>query len=206
MKKSPMKRATPILLVAGALAASAALAQHPNPEHHAHHRMGAPSESGSRQPTQPGHDAFGAIQEIIAILEADPETDWSQVDVRALRDHLVDMHELTVNARVIENRIEKGFEAQVTGKGHTLAAIHRMLTAHGHMMEGHRGWKVELDPIENGMKLTVRTDDPAELPHLQALGFYGFMASGHHHGPHHLAIARGEDPHGMGGHGDGEHH
>ena len=27
-------------------------------------------------PTMPGQDAFGAIQEIVRILEADPDTDW----------------------------------------------------------------------------------------------------------------------------------
>jgi hypothetical protein len=59
MKKSPMKRITPILLTAGILVASASLAQDHDPEHHAHHQMEAPSES--QQPSQPGHDAFGAI-------------------------------------------------------------------------------------------------------------------------------------------------
>src|SRR5438270_65562 len=28
------------------------------------------------QPTLPGQDAFGAIQEIVGILDADPNTDW----------------------------------------------------------------------------------------------------------------------------------
>src|SRR5215475_7467525 len=30
-------------------------------------------------PTIPGQDAFGAIQEIVQILDADPNTDWSKV-------------------------------------------------------------------------------------------------------------------------------
>jgi hypothetical protein len=29
-------------------------------------------------PTMPGQDAFGAVQEIVRILEADPKTDWSK--------------------------------------------------------------------------------------------------------------------------------
>jgi hypothetical protein len=31
------------------------------------------------QPTMPGQDAFGTIQEVVRILEADPATDWSKV-------------------------------------------------------------------------------------------------------------------------------
>ena len=29
-----------------------------------------------QQPTLPGQDAFGAIQEVVRILDADPNTDW----------------------------------------------------------------------------------------------------------------------------------
>ena len=32
-------------------------------------------------PTMPGQDAFGAIQEIVRILEADPRTDWSKINL-----------------------------------------------------------------------------------------------------------------------------
>ena len=32
----------------------------------------------STTPTMPGQDAFGAIQEIVQILDADPKTDWSK--------------------------------------------------------------------------------------------------------------------------------
>ena len=43
------------------------------------------------QPTMPGQDAFGAIQETVSLLEADPATDWSKVNIAALREHLIDM-------------------------------------------------------------------------------------------------------------------
>ena len=46
-------------------------------------------------PTMPGQDAFGAIQEIVRILEADPKTDWSKVNLEALRQHLIDMKDVT---------------------------------------------------------------------------------------------------------------
>ncbi len=35
------------------------------------------------QPTLPGQDAFGTIQEIVRLLEADPKTDWSKVNIAA---------------------------------------------------------------------------------------------------------------------------
>jgi hypothetical protein len=46
-----------------------------------------------RGPTLPGQDAFGAIQEIVRMLEADPKTDWSKVDLETLRQHLIDMND-----------------------------------------------------------------------------------------------------------------
>ena len=52
----------------------------------------------SGQSTMLGQDAFGAIQEIVGILEADPNTDWSKVNISALREHLVDMNEVTLKA------------------------------------------------------------------------------------------------------------
>jgi hypothetical protein len=38
--------------------------------------------SDTPTPMMPGQDAFGAIQEIVRILEADPKTDWSKVNLR----------------------------------------------------------------------------------------------------------------------------
>jgi len=49
-------------------------------------------------PKEPGQDAFGTIQEIVQILEADPKTDWSKVNLEALRQHVIDMNEVTLKA------------------------------------------------------------------------------------------------------------
>ena len=46
--------------------------------------------------TQPGQGAFAAIQEIVEILAADPKTDWSKVNIDALRQHLIDMNNVTL--------------------------------------------------------------------------------------------------------------
>ena len=58
----------------------------------------------SGQPTLPGQDAFGAIQEVVQILESDPTTDWSKVNIAALREHLIDMNEVTLHAAATERR------------------------------------------------------------------------------------------------------
>ena len=78
-------------------------------------------------PTSPGQDAFGAIQEIVRILDADPKTDWSKVDLEALRQHLIDMNEVTLQAEAAPKQIDGGLEIAVTGSGRTLVAIQRMI-------------------------------------------------------------------------------
>ncbi len=65
-----------------------------------HHQTGGmighqPGQQSS-PPTEPGQAAFAAIQEIVARLQADPRTDWSKVDVDALRQPLINMDEVTM--------------------------------------------------------------------------------------------------------------
>lgn len=146
-------------------------------------------------PTLPGQDAFGAVQEIVRILEADPKTDWSKVDLEALRQHLVDMNELTLKADAVAKPVDGGVEIAVTGSGRTLAAIQRMLPAWAATMNGYKGWATKVAALPDGELLTVTTADPKDVPHIRSLGFIGLIASGAHHQPHHLAIARGESIH-----------
>jgi hypothetical protein len=47
------------------------------------HGQTAEASGATTMPTTPGQDAFGAIQEIVGILEADPNTDWSKVNLRS---------------------------------------------------------------------------------------------------------------------------
>ena len=75
----------------------------------------------------PGQDAFGAIQEIVQILDADPKTDWSKVNLEALRQHLIDMNVVTLKADAAARPVDGGLEIAVTGSGRTLAAIQRMV-------------------------------------------------------------------------------
>ena len=65
----------------------------------------------------PGQEVFGTIQEIVRILEADPATDWSKVNISTLREHLIDMDEVTMRAAATERALDNGIEIAVTGEG-----------------------------------------------------------------------------------------
>ena len=145
----------------------------------------------SGQPTLPGQDAFGAIQEVVQILESDPTTDWSKVNIAALREHLIDMNEVTLHAAATERPLDNGVEIAVTGEGRTLDAIKRMVPAHVSELV-KIGWNAKTEELPNGVKLTVTTDDAKQAIKLKALGFMGIMVQGGHHQPHHLMIAKGE--------------
>jgi hypothetical protein len=150
----------------------------------------AAGQMGATTPTMPGQDAFGAVQEIVRILEADPNTDWSKIDLEALRQHLIDMNEVTLNADAAAKPIDGGLEIAVTGTGRTLAGIQRMVPAHAQMLKMN-GWNARTEPLPNGVLLTVASSDPKEVQHIRGLGFIGLLVSGGHHQPHHLAMAKG---------------
>lgn len=174
-------------------------AQHPPMEHPGRAMTGMSGRHGAGNmrgtPMLPGQDAFGTIQEIVAILEADPKTDWSKVNLAALREHLVDMNEVVLKADAAEKPIEGGLEIAVTGTGRTLAAIQRMIPAHAQEIAGMHGWTVKATPLADGVLLTVTASNPKEVQHIRGLGFIGVLASGSHHQRHHLAMAKGEMAH-----------
>jgi hypothetical protein len=178
-----------------ALSVSAILVVHPVwGQEQQQHMMQMHGQAEAKMPMTSGQDAFGAIQEIVHLLEADPNTDWSKVNLEALRQHLIDMSEVTLNADATAKPIDSGFEATVTGKGRTVEAIQRMVPAHAQeIARTHlNGWTAKTEQLPNGVVLTVTSDDPKQVQHLRGLGFIGFMVSGSHHQAHHLAIARGE--------------
>jgi len=151
--------------------------------------------TASTTPTMPGQDGFGAIQEIVQILEADPKTDWSKVDLEGLRQHLIDMNEITLRADAAPKQIDGGLEIAVTGTGRTLVAIQRMVPAWAQTMNGQRGWTAKTTSLPDGELLAVTATDPKEIEHIRGLGFIGLLVSGSMHQPHHLAMARGEFDH-----------
>src|SRR6185436_2471622 len=73
---------------------------------------GAPAAGSG--PTSPGQDAFGAIAEIVQLLDSDPQTDWSRVDLERLRQHLIDMNEVVLRAEVKTSPLPGGLVMDVT--------------------------------------------------------------------------------------------
>ena len=160
---------------------------------HKMHHSGAVASSSL--PAEPGQDAFGTIQEIVTLLEADPETDWSKVDIEALRQHLIDMNEVTLHAAVETKPLSNGITLFVRGDGRTLQAIKRMVPAQAKELGKIADWKVVSEDRVDGVSLTVTSASPLQVTKLRALGLIGLMVQGGHHKMHHLLIAKGESIH-----------
>jgi len=150
-------------------------------------------QGASTAPTLPGQDAFGAIQEIVRILKVDPKTDWSKVNLEALRQHLIDMNDVTLKANVAAKPVPGGIRVAVTGTGRTIAAIKRMVSDQAAMIDAThpQGWSAKTEPLRNGVTFTVTGKDRRQVEIIRGLGFIGVMASGNYHQMHHLAMAKG---------------
>ncbi len=167
---------------------------HMGHDHQMQHNAGSAMPM-AEMPQEPGQSAFAAIQEVVALLVADPATDWSKVDISALRAHLIDMNNVTLHAKVEAAPVDNGYRFTLTGTGDVRDSIQRMVTAHAATMNGVGGFTYAAEEIPDGAVLTVTVADPVDLEKLQALGFIGVMSLGAHHQAHHLAIASGMSPH-----------
>jgi hypothetical protein len=178
-----------MLILVAALVPACAFAQqsHPHHDHGADHQV-------MTAPRQAGQSAFAAIQEIVEMLVADPGTDWRKVDIEALRQHLIDMDNVTLRSTVSSAPIEGGMTYSVEGEGPVQGSIRRMILAHAETMNGIEGWTMKAAQTDRGATLTVVAPE-RDQNKLKALGFIGVMTLGMHHQQHHLMIARGEHPH-----------
>jgi hypothetical protein len=153
-------------------------------------------------PSQGGQDAFAAIAEVVRMLDADPRTDWSMVNLTALREHLRDMDDVVMLSEVSQAPAPGGLTMVVVGYGRTIGAIKRMVGAHARELTRVPGWRATSEPLTRGIRLTVTTDpsDTLAVSRIRALGFAGLLTVGAHHQQHHLAIARGaaHEAHGIG--------
>lgn len=160
---------------------------------HARHPSASPVQA---IPTEPGQSAFATIQEIVGLLDADPETDWRRVNIERLRQHLIDMNNVTVAAHVDAQRVEGGVRFRVTSDNPgVIDSIQRMVPSHLHTLGASAGERYELDVIDEGVVLTLVTSDERRVQRWAALGFIGWLSSGMHHQSHHLALAKGQNPH-----------
>jgi hypothetical protein len=154
----------------------------------------APAAATGAAPTQSGQAAFAAIAEIVRLLQADSTTDWSKVNIEALRLHLRDMDLVLMQSRVVASNVEGGVRLEVTGEGEVTEAIRRMLHSHGQALEAEFPVRTSIEHHERGLVFTARAKDPADTAYaarLRALGLAGLLVMGDHHAPHHLMIARG---------------
>jgi len=151
-------------------------------------------------PTLAGQDAFGAIAEIVRILDADPTTDWAKVDVERLRQHLVDMNEVVLRSIVHATPVPGGLAMEITGSVRTEQAIRAMVVPHAAELDRTPSYTAKTETVPGGVRLTViarKADDSKLVARIRGLGFAGLMAEGAHHQAHHLAMARGQA---LGGH------
>jgi hypothetical protein len=156
------------------------------------------SAAMSGGPTAPGQAAYGAIAEIVARLDADSATDWTRVNVEALRQHLLDMDRFTMGSRISSREARGGFEADVIGDGDVTGAIRRMTRAHFATLGESQGFRATVVEIPGGVHLVVTASDPDDVravARLRGLGVIGLMTLGNHHAPHHEAMARGTPMH-----------
>jgi hypothetical protein len=153
------------------------------------------TQATGRLPTMPGQDAFGAIAEVVRILEAAPATDWSTVDIERLRQHLIDMNEVMLSSSVKQTPVPGGLVMDIVGAGRTEQAIRAMVVPHATELDRMPEWSAQTETIPGGVRLTVlaRTADDAKLvARIRGLGFAGLVTEGAHHQPHHLAMAKGQ--------------
>lgn len=161
---------------------------------HAQH-MRAMDGMAAGAPAMPGQDAFGAIAEIVRLLDADPSTDWANVDIERLRQHLIDMNEVVLRSAVKQTPVSGGLAMDITGNGRTERAIRAMVVPHAVELDRLPSFAARTETISGGVRLTViarNPDDMKVVARIRGLGFAGLLTEGAHHQAHHLAMARGE--------------
>jgi hypothetical protein len=125
------------------------------------------------------------------MLEADPRTDWSKVNIDALRAHLIDMDNVTLRAKIMYEPIANGEHIHVSGDGEIRDSIQRMVMMHAAMAGDTPDWHMDASLAPDGAHINVTAKSPAGLQKIKALGLIGMMAEGMHHSRHHMMLARG---------------
>lgn len=147
-------------------------------------------------PMEAGQSAYAALGEAVRIMVADRQTDWAHADVDALRNHLVDMDNVTLRAAVATTPLANGATFHVSGDGAVVGAIQRMTRSHFAETDFGKGWKMTVQPTAAGADVTVVSPNRADATEINGLGFFGILTMGAHHQPHHLMMARGAMRHG----------
>lgn len=190
-----MKKFTLPAILLIALSANATADNSQKMDHSQHMKM-MKSADNTDVPTEAGQAGFAAIAEIVRLLSENPDTDWSKVNIDALREHLLDMDRLVTGAEVQEQAIENGMRFNVTGKSAVLRAIQNMVPAHTAELSKMPEYTATTEIIDNGVAMIITGKDDKTALKIKGLGFFGLMATGSHHQPHHFSMATGQG-HGM---------
>jgi len=123
--------------------------------------------------TQSSGNVFNSIQQTVEQLRADPNTDWSQVDIPALQQHLVDMEMLSLFASVESQDITGEARFIVSGQGRVLEAIQRMVPMHAEQMNKESQWQFNTEVMANGVEFTVVSAIASDTVQIRALESWG---------------------------------
>lgn len=156
------------------------------------HGGGQQSMGSASQPATAGQSGFAAVQEMVAMLEADPNTDWTQVNLDMLRSHLIDMDRVMMDATVQSSELANGMRHRITGDAQVTASIKRMVPAHVEQMRTEVSWAISMSENSSGVVLEITASESSQIAKIKGLGFAGFMVLGDHHQPHHLQMATGD--------------
>lgn len=155
----------------------------------------ATAQHAHQSVAETGQSQFAAIAEIVAVLRENSSTDWTSVNIDGLRDHLIDMNNVTTRTTVEKTTKEMTVIFRVTGDAETALSAQRMIVAHAPMLETATGWGVATKTVSDGVELVVTARSRDEVSQIEGLGFYGLMTIGAHHHQHHMMMAMGHDPH-----------
>ena len=186
-----MRRATSTfgtIALALAVMGTHARAQNASAMDHANH-------AGAAGAIPPGQAAYATMAAIVRMLDADSTTDWSKVNIEALRQHLITMNEVTLGARARQTSVTGGASMDITGDGHVAESIRTMLRNHSAMLAMEGPYRSSVDDIPGGVRWVVTSSNPGDartVAKIRGLGFAGLLTLGDHHTPHHIALARGE--------------
>lgn len=183
------------MIITAIIAASVALAAPAGAQDHQHGET-AGSAGNGQDLRETGQSAFAAIAEVTTRLNADPTTAWADVRIDLLRQHLVDMDNVTLRTDVVSKPVPGGARFEVTGADSRVrASIDRIVRMHAGMVGEENGLTARVAGIRNGTALTVTGNAARSEDRIRGLGFYGVLTEGVHHQRHHLAIARGQMRH-----------
>jgi len=159
--------------------------------------MNHSTSDGSIALLEAGNDAFGTIQEVIIQLQNDPNTNWKNVNIEALRTHLIDMYDMTMNVEVVSQKnIQDGSEVIIKAiTSRAEKALERVFMAHPSQLKKETGWTMKAELKNQSYTIITTSPNKKDIDKIRGLGYIGLMAHGKHHQPHHWMMATGKNPH-----------